>query len=60
MIIINLNLYCFIFIYQFDFVSNIDDNLRTKKVYDGVNHAAKLFPNAWLIMFITGVVKGQI
>ncbi len=56
MIIINLNS-CFIFIYQFYFNCY---NLRTKKVYDGVNHAAKLFPNAWLIMFITGVVKGEI
>lgn len=31
---------------------------RCKKVYDGVNHAAKLFPNAWVILFITGLVKG--
>jgi len=32
---------------------------RCKKVYDGVNHAAKLFPNAWMILFITGLVKGM-
>jgi len=32
---------------------------RCKKVYDGVSHAAKLFPNAWLILFITGLVKGN-
>lgn len=31
---------------------------RCKKVHDGVSHAAKLFPNAWLILFITGLVKG--
>jgi len=32
---------------------------RCKKVHDGVSHAAKLFPNAWLILFITGLVKGN-
>ncbi len=33
--------------------------LRAKKVYDGVNHAAKMFPNAYLIMIIIGAVKGN-
>ncbi|KOB68472.1 Transmembrane protein 38A, partial [Operophtera brumata] len=25
---------------------------RAKKVYDGVSHAGKLYPNAWVIMII--------
>lgn len=27
---------------------------RAKKVYDGVTHAAKLYPNAYIIMVIIG------
>lgn len=27
---------------------------RAKKVYDGVSHAAKLYPNAYVIMIIVG------
>nr|CAG4645669.1 EOG090X09U3 [Lynceus sp. MCZ IZ 141354] len=32
---------------------------RCKKVHDGVAHAAKLFPNAWLILLIVGIIKGN-
>lgn len=32
---------------------------RCKKVYDGVTHAAKLYPNAHLIMIIIGTLKGN-
>lgn len=32
---------------------------RAKKVYDGVTHAAKLYPNAWIIMIIIGTIKGN-
>jgi len=32
---------------------------RCKKVYDGVSHAAKLYPNAYLIMIIIGTIKGN-
>lgn len=32
---------------------------RAKKIYDGVSHAAKLYPNAWIIMIIIGTLKGN-
>lgn len=32
---------------------------RCKKVYDGVSHAAKLYPTAYLIMIIIGTLKGM-
>lgn len=32
---------------------------RCKKVYDGVTHAAKLYPNAYIIMIIIGTIKGN-
>lgn len=32
---------------------------RCKKVYDGITHAAKLYPNAYLIMIIIGTLKGN-
>lgn len=32
---------------------------RAKKVYDGVTHAAKLYPNAYIIMVIVGTLKGN-
>ncbi|XP_026763217.1 trimeric intracellular cation channel type 1B.1 [Galleria mellonella] len=32
---------------------------RAKKVYDGVTHAAKLYPNAYVIMIIIGTLKGN-
>jgi len=32
---------------------------RCKKVYDGVTHAAKLYPNAYFIMIIIGTLKGN-
>lgn len=31
---------------------------RCKKVYDGVTHAGKLYPNAYLIMILIGTLKG--
>jgi hypothetical protein len=30
---------------------------RAKKVHDGVTHAAKLFPNAYVIMIAVGAIK---
>ncbi|XP_054723926.1 trimeric intracellular cation channel type 1B.1-like, partial [Uloborus diversus] len=33
--------------------------IRCKKVYDGVNHAAKVYPNGYLIMIIIGTLKGN-
>ncbi|XP_074115943.1 trimeric intracellular cation channel type 1B.1 [Cotesia typhae] len=32
---------------------------RCKKVYDGVTHAGKLYPNAYLIMILIGTLKGN-
>ena len=32
---------------------------RAKKVHDGVSHAAKMFPNAYLVMIVIGAVKGN-
>lgn len=32
---------------------------RCKKVYDGVSHAGKLYPNAYLIMVLIGTLKGN-
>ncbi|CAG4986865.1 unnamed protein product [Colias eurytheme] len=32
---------------------------RAKKVYDGVSHAAKLYPNAYIIMIVVGTLKGN-
>ena len=32
---------------------------RAKMVHDGVSHAAKLFPNAYLVMIIIGTLKGN-
>ncbi|CAG9124080.1 hypothetical protein JYU34_014293 [Plutella xylostella] len=32
---------------------------RAKKVYDGVSHAGKLYPNAYVIMIIIGTLKGN-
>ena len=32
---------------------------RTKKVFDGVTHALKVFPNGYLIALMVGTVKGN-
>ena len=32
---------------------------RAKKVHDGVSHAAKMFPNAYVVMIVVGAVKGN-
>lgn len=32
---------------------------RCKKIHDGVTHAAKLYPNAFIIMIIIGTLKGN-
>jgi len=32
---------------------------RAKKVHDGVTHAAKLFPNAYIVMIAIGAIKGN-
>ena len=28
-------------------------------MYDGVNHAAKMFPNAYIVMILIGALKGN-
>ena len=33
--------------------------LRAKKVHDGVVHASKIYPSAYVIMIIVGAVKGN-
>ena len=38
---------------------NLSPPPRAKKVHDGVSHAAKMFPNAYLIMIIIGAIKGN-
>ena len=40
------------------FVSFRNINMA-KKVHDGVSHAAKMFPNAYLVMIVIGAVKGN-
>lgn len=32
---------------------------RCKKVYDGVTHAGKIYPNAYIIMILIGTLKGN-
>lgn len=32
---------------------------RAKKIHDGVVHAAKLYPNAFIIMIVIGTIKGN-
>lgn len=39
--------------------SALKEVYRAKKVHDGVTHAAKLFPNAYLVMIMIGAVKGN-
>lgn len=39
-------------------IASMKEVMRCKKVYDGVVHAAKIYPNAYLIMIIIGVIKG--
>ena len=34
-------------------------HFRAKKVHDGVTHAAKLFPNAYIVMIAIGTIKGN-
>lgn len=53
----SLGVFTFRFIYiQYNFVSSH----RCKKVYDGVTHAAKLYPNAYVIMILIGTLKGKL
>lgn len=33
--------------------------LFSKQIHDGVTHAAKLYPNAYIIMIIIGTLKGN-
>lgn len=32
---------------------------RTRKIFDGVNHAQHLVPNAYIIIVIIGAIKGS-
>lgn len=41
-------------------LSSLKEVYRCKKVHDGVVHAAKIFPNSYLIMVIIGAVKGEL
>uniref|UniRef100_A0A646QF42 TICCTA n=1 Tax=Hemiscolopendra marginata TaxID=943146 RepID=A0A646QF42_9MYRI len=40
-------------------LSALKEVIRCKKVHDGVIHAAKLYPNSYLIMIVIGTVKGN-
>lgn len=40
-------------------VSSSIQPCRAKKVHDGVTHAAKLFPNAYIVMIVIGAIKGN-
>lgn len=40
-------------------IASMKEVMRCKKVHDGVVHAAKIYPNAYLIMIIIGVIKGN-
>jgi len=40
-------------------IATLKEVMRCKKVHDGVAHAAKLYPNGWIIMIITGTIKGN-
>ncbi|XP_029409000.2 trimeric intracellular cation channel type 1B.1 [Bactrocera dorsalis] len=39
--------------------SGMKEIYRTKNIYDGVSLAAKLYPNAWIIMIVIGTLKGN-
>lgn len=41
------------------FIHQISIFFRVKKVHDGVTHAAKLYPNAYLVMVLVGTLKGR-
>lgn len=40
-------------------MSAMKEVYRAKKIHDGVVHAAKLYPNAFIIMIIIGTIKGN-
>lgn len=40
-------------------LSALKEVIRCKKVHDGVIHAAKLYPNSYLIMIMIGTIKGN-
>lgn len=40
--------------------SAMKEVIRCKKVNDGVIHAAKIYPNGYIIMIIIGTIKGDI
>jgi len=40
-------------------LSGMKEVYRVKKINDGVNHAAKLYPTGYLIMIIIGTIKGN-
>ena len=40
-------------------VNGMNNLCRTKKVFDGVTHALKVFPNGYLIALMVGTVKGN-
>ncbi|XP_052871792.1 trimeric intracellular cation channel type 1B.1 [Anopheles cruzii] len=39
--------------------SSMKEIYRAKKIHDGVTHAAKLYPNAFIIMILIGTLKGN-
>ncbi|XP_015795846.1 trimeric intracellular cation channel type 1B.1 [Tetranychus urticae] len=40
-------------------LSAMKEVIRCKKIYDGVSHASKVYPNGFIIMVIVGTVKGN-
>lgn len=40
-------------------LASMKEVIRCKKVHDGVAHAAKIYPNGYLIMILIGTVKGN-
>lgn len=41
-------------------LSAMKEVIRCKKVHDGVIHAAKIYPNGYLIMVVIGTIKGTL
>jgi trimeric intracellular cation channel len=39
-------------------IAAMKEVIRCKKVHDGVVHAAKIYPNGYIIMIAIGTIKG--
>lgn len=51
-------IYRYVFILMLLYSCNKYVIYSCKKVHDGVLHAAKLYPNAYIIMILIGTLKG--